>query len=379
MLGVHGRVARVAVLAVVCVLFGACGGAERDERQPPAAGGEMAIPAPVERRAEETSRAPASAPAELRAPHASQSPDSPSAACLGVAAQAPARSVAVHRWTDADGIVHYSDRPPPETARDRRLIEVSGLPPIEVRVRSLDGAPPAGVEQRALADALGVQRALRDELGVAPPPGMRLDIVFVSSADLYAREVGEPELAASDGAYSAAQRRILVRLQEPAERNFVVLRHEMVHALLRESVGNLPVPLNEGLAEYFGRFRAGGMGGQVDLSASRGALIAAAPSSDGSGALVDLLARSGRDFYLDDGASSHAARYARAHALIALLMRDAASRTVLTGLLRAQRADPCTPIVAEQLLDAAWPGGLAALATDLADFMRDPPAQIITF
>ncbi|KAB2898165.1 MAG: hypothetical protein F9K31_10445, partial [Dokdonella sp.] len=110
-----------------------------------------------------------------------------------------------------------------------------------------------------MADVLAVARVLHDTLGVAMPQGMVLHIVFVRSPTAYAQLIGVPELAASAGAYNTGTRTIHVRMQDVDEASFAVLRHEIVHAIVHEAIGNLPVAINEGLAEYFGRYRVGGM------------------------------------------------------------------------------------------------------------------------
>ena len=302
------------------------------------------------------------------------------AACLARKAGNVARSVAVHRWTDTTGIVHYSDQPPPATATDARVIEVSGLNPITVQASGYDVDLPDQLEQRAVTDALGVQRVMRDVLGVAAPAGVTLHIVFVRAAQTYARLVDDPALAGSAGAYSTARQTIYVRMQPGDDANFAVLRHEITHALVHESVGNLPTPINEGLAEYFGRYRVGGTGGQIDLGAGRQAMIGAAPDGDGDDALVDLLARSGDDFYADTAdteAREH--RYLRAAALIAQLMRDEQGRAALAGILAAQRADACHPVAVEKLLEAHYPGGLRGLAKSWAAYMRAPPDDVVAY
>jgi hypothetical protein len=301
--------------------------------------------------------------------------------CLAqsVPAQAP-RAVTVHRWVDAAGITHYADRAPAAGARDHRVLEVAGAPPVAVDARGYDVNLPDQLQQRAVADTLGVQRILRDALGVEPPGAMTLHIVFVRSADAYARLVGEPSLASSAGAYSTGTRTIHVRMQASDEATFAVLRHEIIHALVHESIGNLPTPLNEGLAGYFARYRTAGTGGQVVVGGGPAALKRAAASGDPGDALVDLLAREGAAFYAADTAlSSRDSRYLRAYALVALLMGDAQGRSALAGVLAAQRAEPCRPVAAEQVLDAAFPGGLAALARAWNGFMLAPPDTVRTY
>lgn len=305
-------------------------------------------------------------------------PPPPGAACLANSApEAKPSSKAVHRWVDAAGITHYSDQAPPRDAREHRVIDLRTQEPISVQASGYDVNLPDELQRRAIADALGVQRILRDALGVVPPPGIALHVVFVGNGDTYGRLIGNPALAASAGAYSTAQRTIFVRRQAQEEASFAVLRHEITHALVHESIGSLPTPINEGLAEYFGRYRAAGLGGQIDIGAGRAALAAAAAEGDGGEALIDLLAREGDGFYaLDAGAPARERRYLRAYALVAVLMRDESGRAALTELLARQRADPCRAVAAEQILDQRYPGGLAALASAWAAFMRNPPSDI---
>ena len=306
-------------------------------------------------------------------------PPLPPAAC-GARAQEPSRApaVAVHRWVDAAGITHYSDRAPAPGVADHRVLEVAGAPAISVEATGHDVGLPDQLQQRAVADALGVQRILRDTLGVAAPHGLKLRVVFVRDEGEYARLVGEPSLSASAGAYSPARRTIYVRTQADDEQAFMVLRHEITHALVHESIGSLPTPLNEGLAEYFGRYRGGGLGGQIDVGAGHGAVAAAAPAGHGDEELVDLLAREDLAFYAAEGNATpvREQRYLRAYALVALLMRSGEGRRALAAVLHAQQADPCRPVVVEAILQREYPGGLQALAAAWSLSMRVPEVDV---
>ncbi|WP_325376063.1 DUF4124 domain-containing protein [Dokdonella sp.] len=291
-----------------------------------------------------------------------------SARCLARTGDAVSREAqAIHRWVDAAGIVHYADRAPPGTVREHRRIALSGVPPISVEATGYDVNLPSDVHARAVADAVAIDRVLRQVFEADGDDRLALRMVFVASTEAYARFVGEAALARSAGAYSARERTVYVRMQGDAALTFRVLRHEIVHALVHERVGNLPTTLNEGLAGYFERFEAAGQGGRVDLS-GLGARLAAAAPSDPAAALTDLLALDGPAFYRNEPER----RYAQALALVAVLMRDAAGRAALGEVLARQRAQACDPIAIEAVLDARYPGGLAALADDLAAWMRAP-------
>jgi hypothetical protein len=296
----------------------------------------------------------------------------PSAACLAKTSDGGSTVASIHRWVDAAGVTHYSDQAPTTPVSGHRVLEVRGLPDIKVEASGYDVSLPSDLQRRAIVDAVAVQRVFHDTLGIDGPSHATLKIVFVGDADAYATLVGGGVLAASSGAFVPAQHTIYVRMQADEEVAFSILRHEITHALIHERVGDLPVPLNEGLAEYFRRYRPAGMGGQVDVAADHDGLVGAAPTGDGSEALVELMALAGTDFYTAD----RDRRYLRAYALIALLMRDTAGTAALHGLLARQQAEPCVPIRAEGILDETYPGGLHALAADWASFLRDPPLSV---
>ena len=182
-------------------------------------------------------------------------------------------------------------------------------------------------------------------------------------------------MVGSDGTYSAGERAIRIRLQDDNDSNFLILRHEIAHALVHERVGNLPTALNEGLASFFEHVEVAGLGAQVILEESAASLSAAAVAAEGRDELVDLLARDGALFY----AAGREQRYLRAFALIAMLMGNPEGRHALSAVLAAQRNDPCRPVEAGRLLDAEYPGGLVALAANWARWMRDPPKSVQSF
>lgn len=297
----------------------------------------------------------------------------PSAACRAKTADhAATQGSTIHRWVDAAGVTHYSDQAPTTPVSGHRVIEVTGLPPVKIEASGYDVNLPADLERRAIVDALAVQHAFHDVLGIDAPADTVLQIVFVGDASAYQQLIGDSAPAGSAGAYVPDRHTIYVRMQGDDETAFSILRHEITHALIHEEVGNLPVTLNEGLAEYFRRYRASGMGGQVDIGADRNGLLTAAPVGDSGDALVDLLALTGPNFY----AADRERRYLEAYALIAVLMRGGEATAALHDVLVRQRAEPCVPVPAETVIDARYPGGLAALARDWAALLREPPASV---
>lgn len=296
--------------------------------------------------------------------------------CLaGTGQRVRQRPLAVHRWVDERGILHFSDTPPPAGGREHRVIEVTGVPPIVVDARGHDVNLPSQLSQRVVADAQAIERALRTALGVEGEPGLSLNIVFVRSAEAYARLVPAPQMEGSAGAYAARTRTIFVRWQKDEDIAFTILRHELVHALVHERLGQLPVVLNEGLAGFFERLAVSGLGAQVAVGARARDRADPTVSTPGAAELVDLLAHDAGSFY----AAGRELRYHRAYALVAVLLAEPGGRSALSAVLAAQRADSCVPVDLGRLLDARYPGGLVRLAEAWSRWLRDPPSAVHAF
>ena len=294
-------------------------------------------------------------------------------ACLaGTANAAKPQATAIHRWTDASGIIHFSDQAPTAAARDYRRIESNDVPPIVVRARGYDVNLPDDLSRNAISSAQAIERVLRDSLGVSGDPGLVLDIEFIASAQTYAQRAGNPAMANSAGTYSTLGRTIHIRLQDDDESNFLILRHEITHALVHERIGRLPTAINEGLASYFEHIKVSGMGAQVAISESARSLASARIEGNGEGELIELLASDGLGFY----GQGQEQRYLRAFGLVAMLMQTPPGRVALSAVLAEQRESPCVQVKAENILQAHYPGGLAVMATAWAAWMHNPPASV---
>ncbi len=294
-------------------------------------------------------------------------------ACLaGTAAAAKPAKTAIHRWVDDKGITHFSDQAPSGPAQGYRRIDALDLPPIVVRARGYDVNLPDDLVQNAISSAQAIERILRGTLGLEGDPGLLLDVEFIAAADAWARRIDSPAMVNSAGTYSPKDRTIHVRLQDDEPTNFLILRHEITHALMHERVGRLPTAINEGIAGYFEHLAVSGMGAQVTIADSPRSLRAARIEGDGHAELADLLAFEGADFYAGDQQQ----RYLRAYALVAMLMDTAPGRVALSAVLAAQRGQPCLPVKAELVLDSRYPGGLAVLARDWVAWLGNPPRSV---
>ncbi len=297
-------------------------------------------------------------------------------ACLaGTAKSAHAKSATIHRWVDANGILHFSDQPPSGHASEHRQIEIQGAPAVVVRATGYDVNIPDELNQNAIAAAQAIERVLHESLGVVGDPGLELTIEFIRSADAWAARAGIPAMLNAAGTYSTRDRTIRIRLQSESELNLLILRHEITHALVHERIGRLPTAVNEGMASYFEHIKVAGMGAQIAIAESRRSLASATIEGDGQDELVDLLTREGTSFYSD----GQEKRYLRAFGLVAMLMQTPSGRAALSAVLSAQREHPCVPVKAERILDQHFPGGLKAMALAWAGWLNNPPASVQAF
>ncbi len=285
--------------------------------------------------------------------------------CLaGTAARAPDRPLAIHRWVDARGVVHYSDRAPADHANQAYdLITRSDDAPVSVDIDTVDATLPPDARSRAIADAIGIGKALRDVLRL--PVGDRLALrAVVAGSDASFRALAG-DSPSRTGVYRPGDRLIVVRERRDPEATLRTLRHEIVHALVHEWLGRLPTALDEGLASYFAEFRGQGLGGLVDLRADAAALRAEMPRPADRDALARLLDIPHAGFHAA-GRDSH---YTGAQVLVAALIESDSGRLALGQLLARQAEQPCEPVAAAELLTELYPGGLDALARAWAAYL----------
>ena len=279
------------------------------------------------------------------------------AACLARTGHRPAPAQNVHRWVDAAGVVHYSDRPPASAdIRDHTRRVADDTPPVTVTIDPVEARLPPHAISRAVADATAIGKVFKDVFELDTEGGLALRVTLAGSDAAFRRAA--PRSPSASGVYMPGARHIVVRTQSTPEHTLDVLRHEITHALVHEWIGNLPTALNEGLADYFEHFEARGMGGQVDPERYARQMLQAATPAAAEPSLAHLLGLPHRNFHAYDRSEN----YARSLALVSTLMSDADGRRALGAVLREQRSRPCNAVDALSLLRSNAPRGFAHLA-----------------
>jgi hypothetical protein len=265
---------------------------------------------------------------------------------------------------DQKGVVHFSDQAPDDRATPSELVTLADTQPVEVRIETRSAEMPPHATSAAIADAVAIGKILRNALGVRVSGGLKLRVVFVGTDAAFRQAT--PGSTSTSGAYLPGTRTIVVRTRRSPDETLAVLRHEITHALIHEWVGHPPKALNEGMAEYFERFDAQGMGGVVDPNRYARQMASAAPKQSALSALKALLAAD-HDRFHGDGEQSN---YTRSMALISTLMASPQGRRSLSIALAEQRKQTCIPIDFAAVLNRTWPSGLSSLAAHWQQHQR---------
>jgi hypothetical protein len=288
--------------------------------------------------------------------------------------RAPTRSVTdveldgVYRWTDDDGQVHFSDRPPVAV----KAVDLSSqFAPSEqfARVSLTNAGSRFATEmQGALAaDVAHMGRILRDVLEI-PVRQIDLDVTLYGSADAMraANSFNIPTQHIA-GVYEHGRNRVVIADQTDFEATRRVARHELSHAMLAGIYGYTPFWLNEGLAEAMSALDV--VGHNRVLTVLRG--YANHLRTDGAlqapRALATLLSLDATGWH----ANAWQQTYAPAWALVHELLSHADGRELIRAVLAEQQARPCEPLDSPAIVDAAYPGGLDALELRWQRRMRD--------
>ncbi len=266
----------------------------------------------------------------------------------------------LHRWRDAAGRRVFSDRPPASAAADHVALALPA-DATSVAIDALGGDVPPGLASEIGADLRLLVGQLAGYAGVRLDRHVRLNVLLLYGDSAYGglRGADAAALAASDGMYRAAERMVVVRGTLEPSRLRRVLRHEAVHALLHEAIGPVPLWLNEGLAELL----EADVAGLPDPRKDWRRVLAALPVAERIAVIGAVLDMPHAEFQ----GPARLRHYAAAWALVQALVTDAAGQRTLASLLAAQARQPgCAPIDAIGLLDAAYPGGAAALVAAAA-------------
>ncbi|NEV64299.1 DUF1570 domain-containing protein [Thiorhodococcus minor] len=299
--------------------------------------------------------------------------------CLALPVLHPSRKQAhkIYRWTDASGKVIFSDRRPAADSADVVGQTADGGVGMFSAEYSFVGHTPDPAFRLALAaNVNGVFQFLAESIGEPElePLHVRLTIIEGAQRFIAYRETQAHNLATVTGFYSFLSNEAVVRWMG-AETSMAVARHEITHLALGNWLGNVPLWLNEGLAEFVERLSFRQSYATASAPLLQMAEVAGRLEAGRLPSLGDFLAMNRDDWNRigDDIA------YGYAWSLAHFLMERPERRRLIGSYLGAIAEHRCRGFDAVATLEATYPGGLAALEADWSSWLRSGDARPFTF
>lgn len=283
----------------------------------------------------------------------------------------------IYRWTDASGKVVFSDRTP-STAPAQVIGQTSqgGVGMFSAEYRYLGGEPDPAFRLTVAANVNGVFQFLVTSLGLqeVEPLHVRLTVVYGEERFLAYRETRARNLATVSGFYSFLNNEAVVRWLG-AETSMAVARHEIMHLALGNWLGEVPLWLNEGLAEFVERLS---FKQSYALSAAPGRKMAEVVRLREAGRLPPLgefLAMERPDWYRIGNDIAYPYAWSLAHFLI----ETSARRSLVSDYLGILAQNRCRTLDPVQSLDRLYPGGVTQLEEDWSTWLHRGHWPTLTF
>jgi hypothetical protein len=269
--------------------------------------------------------------------------------------KAAERRTTVFQERGPDGRMRFRDAP----GASGTAVAIMSVTQMQLSVETVGAANVLVDESAVRADVVRIGSILASELGLQQERELHLKIRLYANVQLI-REAFEsgakrPWLAYV-GFYRPQDQSLHVLLSSDGESWRQVLRHEVVHALLHERNGNVPIALHEGIAQYLERVQVAASAGVVAGLVSEQML----PELDDSTlamSIVSMLRADGEAFYQPNRV---ALNYQLADLWVSSEMADEAGQARLAGLFANARAAGCGRVDLGELAGADF-GGLEQL------------------
>jgi hypothetical protein len=277
----------------------------------------------------------------------------------------------IYRWTDAQGQLHFGDKPaaanhaeaytPPQSER----VEYFNL---AIEYRGEISAPyfrnqlttqVNGIYQ-ILSGLLGQQRLRKVDLNIALYPDRE-------SYLHYADQTAGHSMSNTGGFYSSKLNEAVTYIYPSPHHTLEVAKHESTHVIAAGVLGVTPLWLNEGMAEYFSLLGITGLYKEITphstwLDLARQSVASGYPHN-----LAALLSLDSTSWHN----ANEANHYAVSWALVYFLMSSKEGKASVANLLHQLADHYCQPIDSVALLNGSYSGGMAQLQEDFYEWLGD--------
>jgi len=268
----------------------------------------------------------------------------------------------IYRWTDAQGRVQLSDRPPPDGAKDGTDIskKYQQRVPFSIRIIPVDYQMPPQTHAKVEVAVSKIHEILQSRLGLDFRADPSFTVRIFNDRQSYTRYAeGSPLAGTASGYYSAQSNEAVTWRQNNFEQMLEVITHEANHALLRQRLGNVPPWLNEGLSEYFERMEVFGQAVVIHPNPQWDAAVRRQVRNGTIEPLRKYLTLSQQDWQLHDLSGNRS--YAEAWSFVYFLMSTPEGTRLLSNLLETLDRVGAADFSGPDVINADFEGGLAAL------------------
>jgi hypothetical protein len=269
----------------------------------------------------------------------------------------------IYRWTDADGRVHFGDRPPAQAQDEARDLSAAyeGRVPFTFEIVPVDYAMPAETRTKVQVAVSKIHEILESRLKLRFRSDPSFTIRIYKDRKGFAAYGGAALANLVAGYYSPERNEAVTWRQRSFEEMLEVITHEAEHALLHHRFGEVPRWLNEGLAEYVERMQVFGQAVTIPPNSDWDTVVKAQLRDGNLMPLAEYLGLSTREWLAHNVPSNRA--YARAWSLVYFMMSNPDGTRLLGHLLADLEAVGADAFSAADLIEAGYPGGLAAFDT----------------
>jgi len=266
----------------------------------------------------------------------------------------------VFKSVDADGNVHFTDKPKSKSSEDLTSRYKMEKQYFRMSITAAGGNLPPFLHDRLSADLKQLYFILTRWLPDQYIKQVDLNVkVFNDQTkfDVY-REEHVPGLETASGFYKPSMDEAVVMVQRDAAMTQSIARHEATHVINAGLYGRTPVWFNEGLAEYFERLNIEGQSKRVNPSPHHLEFLQKALAEGELMTVSDYLSIKGRAWRDHE----QNMMYAMAWSIVHFMMQDALGRETMKLLMEHMADNFCQPVNAVTFIEQNYVGGMKSFS-----------------
>ncbi|MDF1629546.1 MAG: DUF4124 domain-containing protein [Alcanivoracaceae bacterium] len=290
------------------------------------------------------------------------------ATCCLILLAADAAGSGIYQWRDADGRLHFGDRPPQTTATEDLSQRYDYSLPFSVVIDGSGYSVPPPLRDKLSMSVVKIFSIYQQALGMEYSDSAEFRIMIYGSEGEfrdYQRRVA-PVLENAAGFYNSASNQITTWAIPNEQALIKLIIHECSHAISARNDHAIPSWLNEGLAEYFENLQVHGLSADIPLNRHWLQTLHQRRISEQPGHLGATINAPYKQWYAANGPDNLS--YATSWSLVWFLMDSAEGRKLINRLLTTPH--PNTDF-SRELIEQQWSGGFSALEQSWRHWLKN--------